>query len=182
MGVIGDIPNVNVFNTVSSLSLLLRYECREFIKILGEVVVVVDKVGVPEGHQVGNELFIGVYRVFVLIGCNVVITSTAWSSVVIVSGVALIGWLFSELSVNSFRFLVISAGLEGNLWRVKTSLVEVAAGKGREFLDFFCGSLAIFSQALRNLFESVGIVCISIFVPAFCDSVNIPFILPRSWI
>ena len=77
MGVIGDIPNVYVFNTVSSLSLLLGYECREFIKILGEVVVVVDKVGVPEGHQVGNELFIGVYRVFVLIGCNVVITSTA---------------------------------------------------------------------------------------------------------
>jgi hypothetical protein len=77
MGVIGDIPNVNVFNTVSSLSLLFCYECREFIKILGEVVIVVNKIGVPESHQVGNEFFIGVDWVVVLIRCYVVIISIA---------------------------------------------------------------------------------------------------------
>ena len=88
MGVIGDIPNVNVFNTVSSLSLLFCYECRELIKILGEVVIVVDKIGVPESHQVGNELVIGVYWVVLLRGRHVVITSGNVSSVTIVSGAA----------------------------------------------------------------------------------------------
>ena len=114
MGVIGDIPNVNVFNAVSSLSLLFGYECRELIKILGEVVIVVDKVGVPESHQVGNELVIGVYWVVLLRGRHVVITSGNVSSVTIVSGVVLTGCIESELSVSIFRFLVISAGLEGH--------------------------------------------------------------------
>ena len=109
MGVIGDIPNVNVFNTVSSLSLLLGYECREFIKILGEVIIVVDKVGVPESHQVGNKLVIGVYWVFVMSGLQVVITSSNLSPVTIVSGVVLTGCIVSKLCISIFRFLVISA-------------------------------------------------------------------------
>jgi hypothetical protein len=113
MGVIGDIPNVNVFNTVSSLSLLFGYECRELIKILGEVVIVVDKVGVPESHQVGNELFIGVYWV-VLLRWRHVITFGNVSSVTIVSKTGITGCIESELSVSIFRFLVISAGLEGH--------------------------------------------------------------------
>ena len=114
MGVIGDIPNVNVFNTVSSLSLLLGYECREFIKILGEVIIVVDKVGVPESHQVGNELVIGVYWVVLLRWRHVVITFGNVSSVTIVSKTGITGCIESELSVSIFRFLVISAGLEGH--------------------------------------------------------------------
>jgi len=114
MGVIGDIPNVNIFNTVSSLSLLLGYECREFIKILGEVVIVVDKVGVPESHQVGNELVIGVYWVVLLRWRHVVITFGNVSSVTIVSKTGITGCIESELSVSIFRFLVISAGLEGH--------------------------------------------------------------------
>jgi hypothetical protein len=114
MGVIGDIPNVYVFNTVSSLSLLLGYECREFIKILGEVVIVVDKVGVPESHQVGNELVIGVYWVVLLRWRHVVITFGNVSSVTIVSKTGITGCIESELSVSIFRFLVISAGLEGH--------------------------------------------------------------------
>jgi hypothetical protein len=114
MGVIGNIPNVYVFNTVSSLSLLLGYECGEFIKILGEVVIVVDKVGVPEGHQVSNELFIGVYWVVLLRWRHVFITSSGVSSVAIVGGVVLTVCIESELCVSIFRFLVISAGLEGH--------------------------------------------------------------------
>ena len=114
MGVIGDIPNVNVFNTVSSLSLLFGYECRELIKILGEVIIVVDKVGVPESHQVGNELVIGVYWVVLLRWRHVVITFGNVSSVTIVSGVVLTGCIESELCVSIFRFLEISAGLEGH--------------------------------------------------------------------
>lgn len=114
MGVIGDIPNVNVFNTVSSLSLLLGYECREFIKILGEVVIVVDKVGVPESHQVGNELVIGVYWVVLLRWRHVVVTSGNVSSLTIVSKTGITGCIESELSVSIFRFLVISTLMEGH--------------------------------------------------------------------
>lgn len=114
MGVIGDIPNVNVFNAVSSLSLLLGYECREFIKILGEVVIVVDKVGVPESHQVGNELVIGVYWVVLLRWRHVVVTSGNVSSVTIVSKTGITGCIESELSVSIFRFLVISTLMEGH--------------------------------------------------------------------
>lgn len=113
MGVIGDIPNVNVFNAVSSLSLLLGYECREFIKILGEVVIVVEKVGVPESHQVGNELVIGVYWVVLLRWRHVVVTSGNVSSVTIVSKTGITGCIESELSVSIFRFLVSVAGIEG---------------------------------------------------------------------
>ena len=115
MGFIGDIPNVYVFITVvSSLRLLLGYKCREFIKILGEVVIVVDKVGVPESHQVGNELVIGVYWVVLLRGHHFVIASGNVRTVTIVSGVVLTGCIESELCVSIFRFLVISAGLEGH--------------------------------------------------------------------
>lgn len=114
MGVIGDIPNVNVFNAVSSLSLLLGYECREFIKILGEVVIVVEKVGVPESHQVGNELVIGVYWVVLLRWRHVVVTSGNVSSVTIVSKTGITGCIESELSVSIFRFLVISTLMEGH--------------------------------------------------------------------
>jgi len=116
MGVIGNIPNVYVFNTVSSFSLFLGYECREFIKILGEVVIVVDKVGVPEGHQVSNELVIGVYWIVLLRKRHVFITSGGVSSVAIVSGVVpgITGCIESELCVSHSRFLVISAGFEGH--------------------------------------------------------------------
>ena len=70
---------------------MFGYECRELIKILGEVVIVVDKVGVPESHQVGNELVIGVYWVVLLRWRHVVITFGNVSSVTIVSGVVLTG-------------------------------------------------------------------------------------------
>ncbi len=112
MGVIGDIPNVYVFITVSSLSLLFGYISREFIKILGEVVIVVDKVGVPEGHQVSNEIFIGVYRVFLLRWRHVFIISVGVSSVTFESGVVLIGCIESELCVSICRFLSIPAEKE----------------------------------------------------------------------
>jgi hypothetical protein len=121
MGVILDIPNVWVLSTVSGHQLLFGDVLGEFVKVLGEVVVVVDKIGVPEGHQVGNELVIRVCRVVAgrgsglnRIGIIVVVVAQVNDVVVPIPIVAIIVSVVAfESCENILRLLVVVACYKG---------------------------------------------------------------------
>jgi len=122
MGVILDIPNVWVLSTISGHQLLFGDVLGEFVKVLGEVVVVVDKIGVPEGHQVGNELVIRVFRVVAGRGSGlnrigIIVVVVAQVNDVVVVPIPIVAIIVSvvafESCENILRLLVVVACYKG---------------------------------------------------------------------